>query len=99
MAETHSSGGRQRRTARNRERYGTIPQRAEEAVQLLYLAGGPVSAGDISDGLDWPPSITGGVLQYLQQEGKAVRHSGGKTTWDLTGRERDRQRALREPRG
>lgn len=76
-----------------------MADRAELVLQVLYLADGAVSARDISEGLDWPPSITGGVLTYLLQQQQVVRMSGGKTTWHLTQSEWIRQRRMREARG
>lgn len=79
------------RTRENRRRFGSMPQRAEAVLQVLYMADGPVSTSDISDGLGWPNGITGGVLSFLLQQRQAVRISGGAVMWKLSERERERQ--------
>lgn len=74
---------RRQRTEMNKERYGSMPERGE--IVLQALAAGPLTSRALSDSLHWPPGITGGVLRYLQQQRKVVRHSGGRTTWELRG--------------
>lgn len=83
------------RTRENRRRFGSMPERAAEAVQVLYLTGG-TTAQDLAEGLGWPAGITGGVLTYLQQQKLAVRLSGGETIWVLTDAEQARQHKRRE---
>lgn len=82
------------RTRENRRRFGSMRERATEAVQVLYLTGG-TTAADLAEGLGWPAGITGGVLTYLQQQKLAVRLSGGETVWVLTDAEQRRQHNAR----